>query len=221
MNVSESMNKMNKKENLKVILTVVFVTAMLISNTISPIQVQLSHTTLTAGLIVFPITYILSDVFSECYGYKWSRITCYLAFTMCLITTIIYQISINLPVPDYWENQEAYRTVLGSTPRILISSLIAYVAGDFVNDKIFQRMKERYLDSSRGFSKRAILSSAAGNFVDCAIYLPLAFWGQMPVDTLMTMCLLQVIVKTSYEIVILPMTNLVVGIIGGLSNDKA
>ena len=202
---------MKKTTTLQAILTVIFVSAMLISNIITTKQLQFPFgITMTSAIVIFPITYILSDVFSECYGYKWSRITCYLAFAMNLLMVGIFVLTINLPAPAYWQNQEAYQTVLGSTPRVLVSSLLAYVIGDFVNDKIFAKMKEKHLNDSKGFSLRAIVSSIGGNFIDAFIFLPLTFFGEMPLETLAVMCITQVGLKTLYETIMLPLTNLTV-----------
>lgn len=202
---------MKKTTTLQAILTVVFVSAMLISNIITTKQLQFPFgITMTGAIVIFPITYILSDVFSECYGYKWSRITCYLAFAMNLLMVGVFTLTINLPAPAYWQNQEAYQTVLGNAPRVLISSLLAYVIGDFVNDKIFQKMKDKHLNDSKGFSLRAIVSSIGGNFIDSFIFLPLAFFGEMPLETLAIMCITQVGLKTLYETIMLPFTNLTV-----------
>lgn len=202
---------MKKTTTLQAILTVIFVSAMLISNIIATKQLQFPFgITMTSAIVIFPITYILSDVFSECYGYKWSRITCYLAFAMNLLMVGIFALTINLPAPAYWQNQEAYQTVLGSTPRVLVSSLFAYVIGDFVNDKIFAKMKEKHLNDSKGFSLRAIVSSIGGNFIDAFIFLPLVFFGEMPLETLAVMCITQVGLKTLYETIMLPLTNLTV-----------
>jgi uncharacterized integral membrane protein (TIGR00697 family) len=205
---------MKKPTTLQAALTVVFVSAMLISNIITSKQLQFPlGITMTGAIVIFPITYILSDVFSECYGYKWSRITCYLAFAMNLLMVSVFTLTINLPAPAYWENQEAYKTVLGSTPRVLISSLLAYVVGDLVNDKIFQKMKSKHEGEIKGFSARAIISSIGGNFIDSFIFLPLAFYGLMPLKTLCIMCITQVGLKTLYETLMLPATNAVVKLV--------
>ena len=201
---------MKKKiSTIQAILTVVYVVSLLISNIITAKQVLLPfNITMTGAVFIFPITYILSDVFSEVYGYKWSRITCYLAFTMNLFMVIVFSLVIKTPSPSYWTNQEAFQTVLGNTPRILFASLLAYVIGDFVNDKIFSKMKQKHKDM-KGFGFRAILSSLFGELVDSMIFLPLAFLGQMPVQTLLVMTAMQVLIKTGYEVVILPVTTLV------------
>ena len=164
---------------------------------------------MTGAVFIFPITYILSDVFSEVYGYKWSRITCYFAFSMNLFMVIVFSLVIMTPAPDYWTNQEAFATVLGSTPRVMGASLLAYVVGDFVNDRIFRKMKAKHANEIKGFGWRAIISSFFGELCDSLVFLPLAFLGQMPVATLATMTVAQVFIKTGYEVVILPLTTLI------------
>ena len=202
---------MKKTTSLQTILTVIFVSAMLISNIITSKQLQFPFSiTMTGAIVIFPVTYILSDVFSECYGYKWSRLTCYLAFTMNLLMVLVFTLTIILPSPAYWENQEAYKTILGNSPRVLASSLLAYVVGDFINDKIFQKMKAKHENETKGFGFRAIVSSIGGNFIDSFIFLPLAFYGQMSLKALGVMCITQVGLKTFYEIIVLPLTTLTV-----------
>lgn len=202
-----------KKERIsfmQVCLTILFVCALLISNIITAKQVLLPfNITMTGAVFIFPVTYILSDVFSEVYGYKWSRITCYMAFAMNLFMVLVFTAVIATPAPSYWENQEAFQTVLGNTPRVFGASLLAFVIGDFANDKIFQKMKAKHPDSIKGFGWRAILSSLAGELVDSLVFLPLAFIGLMPVKTLAIMTVTQVFLKTGYEVVILPITTLV------------
>lgn len=209
--MKEKVNKglKNKISVIQAILTVLYVVSLLISNIITSKQVLLPfNITMTGAVFIFPITYILSDVFSEVYGYKWSRITCYLAFAMNLLMVLIFTLVIKTPAPSYWTNQGAFETVLGNTPRILFASLLAYVIGDFVNDKIFSKMKAKHKDL-KGFGWRAILSSLFGELVDSLIFLPLAFLGQIPIMTLVIMTVMQVLIKTGYEIVILPITTLV------------
>lgn len=203
--------KTKKISFLQLFLTLLFVVSLLISNIITSKQVLLPfNITMTGAVFIFPITYILSDVFSEVYGYKWSRITCYLAFFFNLFMVLIFSAVIVTPAPSYWTNQEAFQTVLGNTPRILFASLLAFVIGDLVNDKIFKKLKEKHPNDHKGFGFRAILSSLCGELVDSLIFLPLAFIGQMPISTLVVMTIMQVLIKTGYEVVILPITKFVV-----------
>lgn len=202
--------KERKVSELQLVLTLLFVVSLLISNIITAKQVLLPfNITMTGAVFIFPVTYILSDVFSEVYGYRWSRVTCYLGFAMNLFMVLIFSAVIITPAPDYWTNQEAFQTVLGNTPRIFGASLLAFVLGDLVNDRIFRKMKEKHPNELKGFGWRAILSSLCGELVDSLIFLPLAFLGQMPVKTLAVMTVMQVVIKTGYEVVILPITHIV------------
>lgn len=205
------MKEKTKISKLQLILTVLSVSCLLISNIVTAKQMLLPfNITMTCAVFVFPITYILSDIFSEIYGYKWSRLTCYLGFAMNLLMVTVFELSIITPAPSYWNNQEAFATVLGNTPRILFASLLAFLIGDLVNDKVFRRMKRKYANTHKGFSIRAIVSSFCGEMIDSCIFIPLAFLGQMPFETLVQMLIIQVSIKTAYEIMILPLTNILV-----------
>ena len=202
-------------------LTLLFVVALVVSNIITSKQVLLPfNITMTGAVFIFPITYILSDLVSEVYGYRWSRLTCYFGFAANLFAALVFSAVIQSPAPEYWQNQEAFQTVLGSTPRVLVASLLAFVIGDFVNDRIFAKMKRKYPDSIKGFGARAIFSSLMGELVDSLVFLPLAFWGLMPVETLAIMTLSQVVIKTGYELVILPFTTLAVKLVTKYENRK-
>lgn len=202
--------KKKKISLLQMILTLLFVASLLISNIITAKQMLLPFgIVMTGAVVIFPITYILSDIFSEVYGYKWSRLTCYLAFIFNLFMVIIFTIVIKSPAPDYWLNQSAFEVVLGSTPRILFASLTAFILGDFVNDKVFQKLKSKHKENHKGFSFRAMLSSLCGELTDSLIFIPLAFIGTMPVKTMVIMGITQVLIKTSYELLILPVTNVI------------
>ena len=193
--------------SLKLILTVIFIAALLISNVITWRQILLPFwITMTGAMLIFPITYILSDVFSEVYGYRWSRITCYLWFACNLVMSLVFMVVINMEAPEYFENVGAYSIVLGNTWRVLCASLFAYVVWDFVNDKIFQKMKAKHPHDNNWFWWRAVLSSLAWEFVDSGIFIPLAFIWTMPGKTLVIMLVTQVILKVLYEIIILPIT---------------
>lgn len=204
-------NPKNKYSLVQVLLTVLSVCCLLIGNVVTAKQMLLPFgITMTCGIIVFPITYILSDVFSEVYGYKWSRMTCYLGFAMNVLMVLVFEAAIATPAPSYWGNQEAFATVLGSVPRTLVASLVAFVVGDFTNDKVFQLMKAKHKEDHKGFGFRAIISSIAGELTDSLIFIPLAFIGQMPLATLAQMLVVQVCLKTAYEIIIIPATTIVV-----------
>ena len=215
------MKKPHNISFLQLVLTLLFVVSLLISNIITSKQVLLPFgIVMTGAVFIFPITYILSDLFSEVYGYRWSRLTCYMGFAANLFMVIVFSLVIVTPAPSFWTHQEAFQTVLGNTPRILFASLSAFVIGDFVNDRVFKRMKEKHPIDHKGFGWRAIISSFAGEVIDSLIFLPIAFLGQMPINNLIVMLIMQVLIKTGYEIVILPITYKVVHIVSKYENGK-
>lgn len=196
---------------LQVLLTVLFVGALMISNIISARLFNLFGLSMTCAVVVFPITYILSDLFSEVYGYKWSRFTCYLAFGINLFAVGVFYLVTCLPavIPA---QAEAFETILVGTFSCTMASFIAFVFGDFVNDRIFANMKQKHqgLKNHKGFALRAIVSSFAGELADSCIYLPLAFLVFNPIMTaseVLVMIAAQVSLKTAYEAVILPLTT--------------
>lgn len=196
---------------LQVILTVLFVSVLLISNIISSRLFNFFGFGMTGAVLVFPITYILSDLFSEVYGYKWSRFTCYLAFGINILAVGLFYLVSYLPaiIPT---QAEAFNSVLIGTFSCTMASFIAFVVGDFVNDKIFARLKKNHqgMTNHKGFALRAILSSFAGELTDSCIYLPLAFLVFNPIMSVidvLIMIALQVIIKTAYEAAILPLTT--------------
>lgn len=204
------MKKEKKISNLLLILIIIFTISFLISNIITIKQISLPFgITMTSAVILFPVVYILSDVFSEVYGYRWSRNTRYIAFISNLFMVLIFTLAIKLPSASTFTEQGALVQILGSTPKVLFASLLAYLVGDFVNDKVFAKMKKRHQDT-QGFGLRAILSSLFGEMVDSAIFLPIVFYGTLPLNVIITMALTQVVLKVSYEIVMLPITKLVV-----------
>lgn len=200
-----------KKTNstLKTWLEVLFVTCFLVSNILAAKQMYIPIIgTMTGAVIVFPITYILSDLFSEVYGYRCSRETCYMAFAMNVVMVLFFALAIVLPPAETWAGQSAFAETLGNTPRILCASLAGFVVGDFVNDRVFRKMKGNKVNME-GFGARAIASSFVGELCDSCIFIPLAFIGQMPVRTMLVMMVTQVCLKVAYEIIILPVTKIV------------
>ena len=161
----------------------------------------------TCSIITFPITYILSDVFSEVYGYRWSRITATWAFLGTLLCSIMFGLTIALPGNAAWTKQQALVDILGNTPRIAIASVSAFWLGDLVNDMVFQAMKKRN-NSEKLFGLRAILSSLAGKYVDGLIFtfIGLSF---LPFEVKAIMVLNCPFVQVVLETAMLPLTTFV------------
>ena len=202
--------KIEKISMLKMILTFVLSLCLVLSNilVVKPINLLgISWLENTCAIFTFPITYVLSDVFSEVYGYKWSRITANFAFIGTALCSLFFALMILVQGNSAWTNQEALVSVLGNTPQIAISSIFAFWAGDFANDKIFQAMKKKHIDS-KGFGIRAIFSSLVGKYVDGFIFtfLGLSF---LPLETKIIMVLNCPFMQIVLEMLLLPCTTFI------------
>lgn len=221
--------KKEKYSLLQVTLTVVFVSALMIANILcNKSTVFFSQ---AAGIIIFPVTYILSDVFSEVYGYRWSRITCYLAFMCNVIMVIFFKLSMIIPAdPNWFNTEEAWANTL-SVGYITVASLIAYVVGDFTNDRVFRKMKLNHAEERKGFGLRAILSSLVGELSDSSVFVPLAFgilprvfnepWMLLDVKTMIERIVFGALIKVAYEIIILPVTYFIVDLVSKKESEIA
>lgn len=200
---------MNNKKVSSILLTlcVVFVSCIIMSNVLANETLQLYKWSLDAGIFLFPITYILSDIFSEVYGYKWSRRVTWMAVTLNLIFSLLIILACKLPHPIWFDGSHFELALCGSF-RIVLASAISYQCGDLINDIIFKKMKKNHSDS-KGFIERAILSSLGGECVDSILFVMIAFLGTMPFSEIFPMIIMNIICKTSYEVMICPLTNII------------
>lgn len=193
------------------VLGIVFCVCLVAANLLETKVVQLGPIAVTAGLIVFPVSYIINDCIAEVWGFRKARLIIWMGFLMNFFVVALGQIAIAIPAAPFWEGEEAFDFVFGMAPRIAAASLTAFLVGSLINAYVMSRMK--VASQGRHFSARAILSTVAGESADSLIFFPLAFGGLMPVNELMKMMVVQVVLKTAYEIVILPVTIRVVNYI--------
>ena len=170
--------------------------------------VKIGILTATAGLSVFPISYIINDCIVEVYGFAKARFVIWMGFLLNMIFVVFLQVCISLPCDPSWTAQAAVEQVFGNTPRILLGSFVAFIVGSMVNAQVMSRMKVR--DGGKRFSLRAIMSTVFGESADSLIFFPIAFAGMLPLATIVTLVWTQVMLKTLYEIVALPITIRVV-----------
>ncbi len=192
------------------IIAVVYVTCLLLSNLIAGKMWAVSGSvTVPASVILFPITYIFGDIFTEVYGFHKARIIIWLGFACSFFAVGIYLITIALPHPEYWEHQEAYATVMGTTPRVALASFVGYLFGEFSNSMVLSRMK--VLTKGKNLWLRTILSTLVGEGFDSVIFIVIAFGGTIDRAALLSMILFQYLFKVGFEVVFTPLTYLVVG----------
>ncbi len=176
---------------------------------------------LTCGFLVFPISYILNDCITECYGYGKARLVIWLGFVMNFLVVAFGALACLLP-PLAPHDDDSFREVFAFAPQIVIASFLAFLVGSFLNAWVMSRMKLQAREKSKAtlhFSLRAIASTIVGEAADSIIFFPLAFYllpwlidGEPKVSAtiLMSLMVTQVVAKTVYEIVVLPITIRVV-----------
>ena len=201
-----------KKDNLVsvpfMVLGIVFCVCLVAANLLETKVVQLGPISITAGLLVFPISYIINDCIAEVWGFRKARLIIWMGFLMNFMVVALGQIAVALPAAPFWEGEESFNFVFGMAPRIAVASLLAFLVGSFINAYVMSRMK--IASHGKNFSARAILSTVFGESADSLIFFPLAFGGLMPISELGKMMLVQVVLKTMYEIIILHITIRVV-----------
>lgn len=191
------------------LIAAAYVTCLLLSNIIAgKMWAVTENITLPAAVILFPVTYIFGDIFTEVYGFKKARIIIWLGFACSFFAVGIYLITIALPHPGFWEGQEAYATVMGTTPRVAVASFAGYLFGEFSNSIVLSKLKVKTNGSKLWL--RTILSTVVGEGFDSVIFITISFWGTMDNSTVLQMILFQYLFKVAYEILFTPVTYLVV-----------
>ena len=187
---------------------ILFAICLLISNILATKIILIGSWAAPAGVLIFPIAYIINDVIVEVWGYRKARLIIWSGFAVNILAVLFFSLAIVVPAAPFWHNQEAFNTILGSTPRIVVASLMAYLVGSFLNAIVMSRVK--VLMKGKNFSVRAILSTLVGETADSMIFIMIALAGNLPFKAFIVMIFTQALIKTIYEIVILPLTIVVV-----------
>ncbi len=209
----------NKVSVLFMLAGILFAASLLISNIIASKIMMIGPLAVPAGVLVFPLAYILNDVITEIWGYSKARLIIWAGFAVNLLMVFFFTLTLAVPAAPFWEGQAAFAAVLGSTPRIVAASLLAYLLGSFLNAWIMSRFKVK--TKGKGFSLRAVLSTVIGEGADSAIFISVAFAGLFPTAALMTMMATQALVKIAFEIVVLPLTVAVVNKVKKMEGTEA
>lgn len=190
---------------------ILFAVCLLISNILATKILMIGPWAAPAGVLIFPLAYILNDVITEVWGFAKARLIIWTGFGVNVLAVLFFTLGVAVPGAPFWENQQAFATILGNTPRIVAASLMAYLVGSFLNAFIMSRMK--VITRGKGFSARAIVSTLVGESADSSIFILIAFAGIFPIGVILTMIVTQTLIKTAYEILILPITVWVVGLV--------
>ncbi len=201
----------NSKRQVSVTFMVaglLFTVCLIVANIVEQKLIRIGPIEATAGLIIFPISYIINDLIAEVWGYKKARLIIWYGFFMNFLAVLIFRLSIMAPGSENFTNQDAFALVLGNTERITIASFIAFLFGSFLNAYVMSKMK--ILQKGRSFSIRAIASTIVGEGADSLVFFSIAFSGVIPTNDLFMLMLTQTAMKTGYEIIALPLTNFIV-----------
>jgi uncharacterized integral membrane protein (TIGR00697 family) len=190
-------------------LTTTFVVVLLVSNLVAQKICMIGPFAVSGAVLLFPITYIFGDVFTEVYGFAASRRAIWLGFFGTALLYLMGAAVIALPGAPEWKNQQAFSIVFGFIPRILISSLIAFWAGEFANSYTMARMK--IWTNGRMLWTRTVGSTVVGQGVDTVLVITLTFGGRYPVKTLGNIIVTGYLLKVGYEVLATPITYLVIG----------
>jgi len=191
-----------------VLIVALFITCLLTANITAVKLVQVFGLIVPAGIVIFPLSYIIGDVLTEVYGYRQARRVIWLGFVCNLIAVMAIWLGQILPAASFWDGQAAYERILGYTPRLLVASFLAYLVGEFANAVVLAKMK--VATHGRWLWMRAIDSTLVVQGLDSLVFVVLAFAGTIPAVGLASAILTQWLVKTACEAAFTPLTYVVV-----------
>ena len=194
----------NVSDSYFAFVVTLFVAFLLISNIASTKILSLWIFTFDGGTLLFPLTYIFGDVLTEVYGFKKAKKAIWIGFFCALLMTIVLAIVQLLPPASGWENQAAFESILGMTPRIVAASLIAYLAGSFSNSIVLAKMK--LITKGKMLWSRTIGSTIIGEGFDTALFCTIAFFGVLPTELLIAVIVSNYFFKVGVEALFTPIT---------------
>ena len=194
-----------KKYNLLAILFGVYVSSIMIQNVLATKQIDIFMFTVTTGILISPIVFIIQDIVSEIYGYKYAKKMILLGFLMNFIGVLLFTLAIHLPSSQFWFNQKAFSSILGTTFRISVASFIAYIVGSLTNSKVMVILKDKF---PKSLFIRAISSTIVGQFLDNGLFSIIAFLGILPISAIISMIIGATIFEVLYEIIFYPITKI-------------
>ncbi len=198
---------------------VLFVTCLLTANTIATKLISVGGLILTAGVVIFPLSYVLGDVLTEVWGYAASRRVIWLGFACNALMVLAIWLGGAIPAAPFWKGQGAYDEILGQAPRVLGASFVAYLAGEFANAFVLAKLK--VLTRGRWLWTRTLGSTVVGQALDTALFVVLAFAGTVPGGVLAGLVAGQWAVKVAYEAAATPLTYAAVAYLKAVEGQDA
>jgi len=212
------MNKQTEQVSvLFMLFSILFCVCLIAANLFATKQIALGSISVTGGLLIFPVSYIVNDCVCEVWGYRKMRLLIWTGFAMNFFFVMMGALCDWIPAAPYYENTEGFHGVFGLAPRVAAASFLAFLVGSFMNAYVMSRMK--IAQHGEHFSLRAVMSTLVGETADSLIFFPLALGGIIPAEALVELMLWQIVLKTAYEVVILPLTIRVVEKLKGIEQE--
>ena len=190
------------------LLVHIFVVVLLVSNLVGQKITAIGPFRISGAQLLFPITYIFGDVFTEVYGYGSSRRAIWIGFFASALLVAMGKFTVWLPAAPGWHDQEAYQKVFNFVPRLMTASLIAYWSGEFTNFYVLAKMK--IWTNGRYLWTRTVGSTVAGQAVDTTVVMILAFGGSLTASLIANLILSGYLAKVLYEVLATPLTYKIV-----------
>ena len=196
------MEKVKDNQRISVLFmmySILFCVCLITANVLETKQISFGPANMTAGLIVFPVSYIINDVVCEVWGYRRTRLLIWLGFAMNFMFVVFGAIADWIPGAPYWHGEEGFHQIFGLAPRIAGASFLAFLAGSFINAYVMSKMKLN--SDGRNFSVRAVMSTIWGELTDSVIFFPLALGGVIPWEEMPSLVITQVTLPVTIRVV--------------------
>lgn len=193
-----------KKIEIEKYLFGIYCAGIIIQNILATKNIDITIFTVTTGILVSPLVFIIQDIQTEIFGYEKAKKMIILGYLMNFIAIMLYSFSILIPSSNTYTNQEAFTTILGTTPRIAVASFIAYMIGALINSKVMENMKIKH---EKNLFFRAISSTVVGQFIDNMLFAVIAFIGILPTQAIISMIVGGTLFEIIYEVIFYPITK--------------
>lgn len=210
--------KLQKKHSMLFVgIVAAFVAVLLVSNVSASKQFNFFGQSFTVAVMLFPFAYIINDLLAEVYGFHAAKKVIWIGFGLNLFMVLFFQLAIILPSSSFYTHQDAYATILGNTPRLLVASLAGYLVGGTSNAWVLAKMK--VMTKGEHLAARVIVSTLVGELLDSLLFLGIAFYGVMPLHVLLYTAVLYALFKVVIEVVMYPVTKAVINKVKTLEGE--
>ncbi|MDF2911594.1 MAG: transporter [Sporolactobacillus laevolacticus] len=196
-----------------IFLAMVFITCLIAANLVASKLFSIDGFSMTSGIVIYPLTFLILDSITECWGKPIARKIILVGLLVNILFVLLLQLAIHLPAAPFWKGQEAYATVLGAMPRVVLASLCGYAISQTLDVTIFVGLKKR--TQGRMLWLRSLLSTAISQLADSTVFMFVGFAGILPVTAILTTIGTEYVLKFSYAVIGVPLIYLIVRWIRG------